>query len=91
MDAAESTQEVAVRFTTPIAALRVPAAPVAVPAELNRNGLSQVIHHLLGIEGSSAFRCARARAAAACTAAGAHLLRPASWRFKRCATPPRSC
>lgn len=51
-DAAAATsgggEEVLVRFVTPFAAYRVPPAPLAVPAELNRSGLSAVIRHLLG-------------------------------------------
>lgn len=64
MDAEASTQEVLVKFVTPFAAYRVPPAPLAVPAELNRNGLSQVIHHLLGIENAGACGCSPAGPAA---------------------------
>jgi hypothetical protein len=54
MDTDGASEEVLVRFTTPFAAYRVPSAPLAVPSELNRNGLSQVVHHLLGAEGEGA-------------------------------------
>ena len=48
-------EEVLIRLSTPFAAYRVPSAALSVPADLNRNGLSAVVHHLMGIDaGSSA-------------------------------------
>jgi len=48
-------EEVLIRLSTPFAAYRVPNAALSVPADLNRNGLSAVVHHLMGIDaGSSA-------------------------------------
>lgn len=49
-EAAESGQQILVRFVTPVAALRVDEAAIAVPAELNRTGLSAVVNHLRGAD-----------------------------------------
>ncbi len=43
-----ASAEVLVRFVSALPAYRVPADPIAVPASLNRVGLSQIIAHLLG-------------------------------------------
>jgi hypothetical protein len=42
-----------VRLVTQIDRLRVPAAPIAVPASLDQVSLAQVVCHLLGIEAIS--------------------------------------
>lgn len=44
--------EVLVRFVTQFASIRVPAAAISVPGDLNRSGLSRVIGHLLGVGAS---------------------------------------
>ena len=46
--ASQGEGEVLVRFVTQFADIRVPAAAIAVPGDLNRNGLTQVVAHLLG-------------------------------------------
>jgi hypothetical protein len=48
LSAAVVPEEVLVRFTTGIVALRVPTVPISVPTSLTRAGLSKVIQHLLG-------------------------------------------
>jgi ribosome biogenesis protein len=45
--------EILVRFVTSIEKIKVPAAPITVPSNLNRHGLSQIINHLLGQSSSS--------------------------------------
>ena len=40
--------DVLVRLVTRNDLLRVPSAPLAVPASIDRNGLEKIVNHLLG-------------------------------------------